>query len=190
MKACGKQRWRWRRCSSETSVAFNGLLGIISEKAVLFITTAVRKSNPTRKCKVWLTRHSVQCVSLTKNRNLGRHQRINCNTDTLMTSGIFTEVTFNQREWWTDHLGTNLLQAVTLRNCIRAIIGSNSARYTDYPDRGFVVLLSHSRHITEVTSYRAMIRSSQIISYYFSLIILPLNFIYYYLFLFIWTMRL
>jgi hypothetical protein len=34
-------------CSSETLVDFNGLLSVISQKVLLFITTAVRTSNPT-----------------------------------------------------------------------------------------------------------------------------------------------
>jgi hypothetical protein len=35
-------------CSSETSVAFNGLRSVISQKIILFITTAVRTSDPVR----------------------------------------------------------------------------------------------------------------------------------------------
>jgi hypothetical protein len=34
-------------CSCETSLTFNGLYGVISQKMVLFITAAVRTSNPT-----------------------------------------------------------------------------------------------------------------------------------------------
>jgi hypothetical protein len=34
-------------CSSESQLIFNGLYGVISEKIILFITTAVRTSNPT-----------------------------------------------------------------------------------------------------------------------------------------------
>jgi hypothetical protein len=34
-------------CSSETSVDFNGLHGVISQKIELLITTALRTSNPT-----------------------------------------------------------------------------------------------------------------------------------------------
>jgi hypothetical protein len=36
-------------CSSETSVDFSGLHGVIPQKTVLFITTAVRTSNPTSR---------------------------------------------------------------------------------------------------------------------------------------------
>jgi hypothetical protein len=35
-------------CSSEASLTFNGLCGVISQKIVLFITTAVRTSNITK----------------------------------------------------------------------------------------------------------------------------------------------
>jgi hypothetical protein len=38
-------------CSSETSVDSNGLHGVISQKMVLSITTAVTTSDPTRKIK-------------------------------------------------------------------------------------------------------------------------------------------
>jgi hypothetical protein len=40
-------------CSSEMSVDFNGLHGVISQKMVLFITTAVRASNPTSSERGW-----------------------------------------------------------------------------------------------------------------------------------------
>jgi hypothetical protein len=36
-------------CSSETLVAFNGLHGIISQKAEFFINTAAKPSNPTQQ---------------------------------------------------------------------------------------------------------------------------------------------
>jgi hypothetical protein len=40
--------WRWRRyVPPKRRLTFNGLHGIISQKIVLFITTAVRTSNPT-----------------------------------------------------------------------------------------------------------------------------------------------
>jgi hypothetical protein len=40
--------WRWRRyVPPKRQLTFNGLHGVISQKTVLFITTAVRTSNPT-----------------------------------------------------------------------------------------------------------------------------------------------
>jgi hypothetical protein len=41
--------WRWRRyVPPKRRLTLNGLHGVISEKIVLFITTAVRTSNPTK----------------------------------------------------------------------------------------------------------------------------------------------
>jgi hypothetical protein len=40
--------WRWRRCvTPKCWLIFSGLHGVISQKIVLFITTAERTSNPT-----------------------------------------------------------------------------------------------------------------------------------------------
>jgi hypothetical protein len=42
-----ESRWqRWRRYVPSKRLTSNGLHGVISEKMVLFITTAVRSSNP------------------------------------------------------------------------------------------------------------------------------------------------
>jgi hypothetical protein len=42
------QIWRWRQyVPPKLRLTFNGLHGVISQKIVLFITTAVRTSNPT-----------------------------------------------------------------------------------------------------------------------------------------------
>jgi hypothetical protein len=54
-------------CSSETSVDFNGLHGVISQKLELFITAAVRTSNPTSMH----TYTALKCVIETKNRIKG-----------------------------------------------------------------------------------------------------------------------
>jgi hypothetical protein len=41
--------WRWRRyVPQKRRLTFNGLHGVIAQKTVLFITTAVRTSNPTK----------------------------------------------------------------------------------------------------------------------------------------------
>jgi hypothetical protein len=43
-----ESRWRWRRyVPPKRLLTFNGLHGVISQKMILFITTAVRNSNPT-----------------------------------------------------------------------------------------------------------------------------------------------
>jgi hypothetical protein len=47
--------WRWRRhIPPKCRLTFNGLYGIISQKLELFITTAVRTSNPRQIHYLWL----------------------------------------------------------------------------------------------------------------------------------------
>jgi hypothetical protein len=45
---------------SKHQLTFNGLHGVISQKIVLFITTAVRTSNPTRNKKLVLNEDGVR----------------------------------------------------------------------------------------------------------------------------------
>jgi hypothetical protein len=50
------QHEAWLRevsCSSETSVYFNGLYGVISQKTYLFIATALRTTNPAKRGSVF-----------------------------------------------------------------------------------------------------------------------------------------
>jgi hypothetical protein len=45
--------WRWRRnVSSKRPLTLNGLYGVISQKIVLFTTTAMRSSNPKHFCNI------------------------------------------------------------------------------------------------------------------------------------------
>jgi hypothetical protein len=57
-------------CSSETLVGFNGLQGVISQKIVLFITTAVRTSNLTLAVKFVISRR----LYIGKEEGISEHQ--------------------------------------------------------------------------------------------------------------------
>jgi hypothetical protein len=49
LEASSKQSWRWRRyVPLKRQLTFNGLHGVISQKIVLFITTAVRTLHPAK----------------------------------------------------------------------------------------------------------------------------------------------